>query len=1320
MADEGAVAIIGMACRFPGAPDLFTYWKNLREGRESVRRLDTHEIAPELRRLATRPGYVPAVGLVDGVDEFDAAFFGLSTREALLTDPQHRLFLEASFTALEDAGYGDPSRFAGAIGVYGGSWLSSYALRARGHVETPSDEFEALIGSGLDYLTTFVSYKLGLRGESLTVQTACSTSLVAVHLAVQSLLTGANDMAIAGGVSIDARQNAGYVYQEGMIGSHDGRCRPFDHHAAGTVRGYGLGVVVLRRLVDALDAGEPIRAVILGSATNNDGREKIGFTAPSIRGQADVIATALSMADVSGEAIGYVEAHGTGTPLGDPIEIAALTRAFGSPYKNACAIGSVKSNFGHLVEAAGVAGLIKAVLALEHGEIPPTLHFESPNPRLDLPSTPFFVADRLQPFPHDRRLAGVSSFGIGGTNAHVVLAAAPVARRETAREDVRVFPLSAGSPAALTVRRQDLLDWLVAHPDARLDDLALTLAVGRASLPHRHAFVARTREELVQALKSETGDGTEAAQGVNGTPLDPRAAHGDTTELRRLAQAWGAGTPVQWETLAEGGQRARLPTYPFERRRYWLEPEAGGTAHGTAWWLESAGPRRDAARPALMLLDAPSENALDRRIDAVRTLASDGDLDALSAAINFGTGTGPYRAAMQFNSRAELMDVGPDSPWLLRGLPRIGRLAFVFSGQGGHWPGMAQELLEDPIFRRALEAADVALRRFAPASILAAIEAGASAGVLRNDGILQHAVFALQVAVSALWRSWGVEPDAIVGHSLGEVAAAHVAGALSLEDAARVVHERTACADRARGTGTMAFVALSEQELRADIAGYGAALAVAAINDDRGVLLSGKEHAIQALLARLTAANVFCQRLDVDYMAHSSEMEPLAHELSNALAGLVAQVPARPLYSTVTTQRHEIAGTDAAYWGRNFSQGVQFKATVDRMIDDGVDGFLELGPHGTLVHSLERLLEARRRTGVVLPSLSRGEDGRRGMLRAAGALHCAGRFVRWPPEEPSANGSTRQPRSIREHLRVLVAKRLGISVEMLSPDDLFIDLGLQSMAALSLTSQINTQFSAQLSPADLLALGTVARIAERLEGGGSGTHGIVVPLRRASRDAPEAILFPGAGGSAIMMAGWASPELLPGYGVLAINPPGHGSDRGVPVADVARLASIIVSAFESDADRRTLVGFSFGALVAFEVARQLERGGRPPESLVLVHGPAPHAWAQFGLRSDSPAFDDSFGNLYDRLAGHEQSRDDFLAAARADFQAAEQYVADNAKVGCQIHAIASDGDSMFSTDVIGAWRDCGDRVEVHASVGDHFEFLDHPHNRDLLRQILRG
>src|SRR5438876_6201388 len=453
-----SVAVIGMAGRFPRAKNLEEFWCNLRDGKESVTFFNDEELrGSPLDGLAAKsnPSAVTARAVLEDADLFDAAFFGVNLKEAEIMDPQHRLFLECAWEALENAGY-NPDTYGGLIGLFAGSstntYLLSNLLTNRGLIKLLGG-FQTMLANDKDYLPTRVSYKLNLRGPSLNVQTACSTSLVAVCLACQNLLNYQCDMALGGGVSLTFPQKKGQLYQEGGIISPDGHCRAFDADAAGTVAGEGVGIVALKRLSDALPDGDHICAIIKGCAINNDGSLKIGYTAPSVDGQAEVIAMAQANAGVQPDTISYVEAHGTGTPMGDPIEIAGLTKAFRAETtaRGFCAIGSVKTNIGHLDAAAGVAGLIKTVLALQHRQLPPSLHFQRPNPKIDFASSPFYVNDKFRDWK--TRLtplrAGVSSFGIGGTNAHVVLEEAPAVEPSSDSRRWQLLLLSAKTESAL-------------------------------------------------------------------------------------------------------------------------------------------------------------------------------------------------------------------------------------------------------------------------------------------------------------------------------------------------------------------------------------------------------------------------------------------------------------------------------------------------------------------------------------------------------------------------------------------------------------------------------------------------------------------------------------------------------------------------------------------------------------------------------------------------------------------------------------------------------------------------------------------------------
>lgn len=526
VANVDRIAIIGMAGRFPGAKNVEQFWRNLRDGVESILPFSDEELLSsgiDPARLKD-PSYVRAGAILDQIEWFDADFFGYAPREAEIIDPQQRLFLECAWEALEVAGY-DPARYGKPIGVYAGITANAYLMNNlypnRWRIDL--NDLQAVTGNEKDYLTTRVSYKLNLTGPSITVQTACSTSLVAVHLACDALLNGQCDMALAGGVCLNVPQKAGYLYIEGAIYSPDGHCRAFDADGRGTVFGSGVGIVVLKRLANALEDGDAIDAVIIGSAINNDGSGKVGYTAPSVTGQAKVIKEALEMADVDPEAIAYIEAHGTGTPLGDPIEVAALTQAFGTGgnRKGSCAIGSVKTNVGHLNSAAGIAGLIKTVLALKGRMIPPSLNFSKPNPKINFKSSPFYVNTTLRDWKTEGvpRRAGVSSFGVGGTNAHVVLEEAPSAEPSTPSRAWQLLMLSARTKAALETATTNLAEHLKQHPGLNLADVAYTLQLGRKAMKYRRMAVCYDQDDALNVL--QTRDPKRVATSVD----EPKARH---------------------------------------------------------------------------------------------------------------------------------------------------------------------------------------------------------------------------------------------------------------------------------------------------------------------------------------------------------------------------------------------------------------------------------------------------------------------------------------------------------------------------------------------------------------------------------------------------------------------------------------------------------------------------------------------------------------------------------------------------------------------------------------------------------------------------
>ncbi|MDH6117664.1 acyl transferase domain-containing protein [Kitasatospora sp. GAS204A] len=584
------LAIIGLACRFPGASTPEEYWDNLVAGVDSVRPFTAEELRVWGHDPAALddPRYVPMHGSVDGVGEFDADFFQFSTRDATLLNPQHQLFLECAWEALERAGY-DPRNTPGTVGVYAGAGRNGYAALVRDQADRfPGvDDLALTIANEPEHLATRVSYKLGLTGPSMAVLTACSSSLVAVHEAGRALLAGDCDLALAGGVTLRLPRS-GYRYLEGGTMSPDGHCRTFSADAKGIVGGDGAGVVVLRRLQDALDDGDHVHAVIRGTAVNNDGHQRAGFTAPGVHGQREVIRLAHAAAEVSPADISYVEAHGTGTPVGDPIEVAALTEAFGDDGGDqlpagSVLLGSVKTNIGHTDTAAGVASLIKTALALQHRTIPATLHFTGPNPVIDFAAGPFAVNTERRAWDTGAlpRRAGVSSFGIGGTNAHLVLEEAPQDAAAGAPDGRgQLLVLSARTPTALAAMAGRLAEHLRQRPDLPLADVAWTLQTGRHAFAHRRYVVCGDHAQAIAALtaaaaRAESGEGA----GEIGRLLDQLDLAAGEAEravlLDALGRRWQDGAAIDWTRLHGAARRRRvpLPSYPFERRHHLVQPE---------------------------------------------------------------------------------------------------------------------------------------------------------------------------------------------------------------------------------------------------------------------------------------------------------------------------------------------------------------------------------------------------------------------------------------------------------------------------------------------------------------------------------------------------------------------------------------------------------------------------------------------------------------------------------------------------------------------------------------------------------------------------
>lgn len=847
------IAVVGMAGRFPDARTLAEFWRNLEGGVESIRVLTDEQllaVGVPAERLAD-PDYVRAAAILDDMEWWDAPFWGFTPLDASIMDPQHRLFLECAWEAFEDAGHA-PEAFPGAVGVFAGCGMQAYMsynlLPNRKLMEGTGLFLVRHTGNDKDFLSTRVSYQMNLRGPSVNVQTACSTSLVAIHLAAQSLLSGECDMALAGGVTIEVPHRTGYTYKENEILSPDGHCRAFDAASKGTVFGSGAGVVVLRRLEDALRDGDRVHAVIRGSAINNDGSNKVGYLAPSVDGQSASIVEALSIAGVSPESISYVETHGTGTPVGDPIEVTALTQAFrtGTERTGYCGIGSLKTNIGHLDTAAGVASLIKTMLAMQHRKLPPSLHFSAPNPSIDFASSPFYVNASLKEWRSEGpRRAGVSSLGVGGTNAHLIVEESPTRGPSGPSRAWQLLTLSARTKSALDSVSANLADHLDAQRELPLPDVAFTLAVGRQGLKERRSVVARSAAEA----------------------------------------------------------RALLDTMEKER----------------------------------VFSDTASESA---------------------------------------------------------------RATFLFAGGGAQHAAMGAELYEtEPAYRKALDACLAHLEPDHAREVRALLhppagDTEAASVRLERPSLALPALFSTQYAMTRLLESWGIVPDAMIGHSMGEYTAAHLAGVFSLRDAVRLVTLRGRLFEQVPA-GAMLGVPLAEEEL---LPLLGDELSLAAVNAPQLCVASGPVAAIDALQERLAAREIDAKRLRIGVAAHSAMLEPILAEFGAFFRTIAMQAPTRPFVSNETgTWITAAQATDPDYWVRHLRNTVRFADGVAELVRDPARVLVEVGP-GRVLATLARQHPGRQQSQLVLTSMrAPGEEGsdQAAALTALGRLWARGVTPDW-------------------------------------------------------------------------------------------------------------------------------------------------------------------------------------------------------------------------------------------------------------------------------------------------------------------------------------
>lgn len=855
------IAVIGMGCRFPGgADDPEKFWRLLASRGDGIREVpaDRWSVDALYDPDASAPGKMTTRwgGFLESIDGFDPQFFGISPREAARMDPQQRLLLEVAWEALEDGGQTRAGLDGSATGVFVACYHNDY-----GRILTADRrDIDAWTSTGTAHsiVANRLSFLLNLRGPSLTVDTACSASLVAVHLACRSLRAEECSLAVVGGVSLMLSPEVTISLSKWGFMAADGRCKTFDAKADGFVRGEGCGVVVLKRLSDALADEDRILGLIRGTAVNQDGRTTV-LTAPSGVAQAAVIRQALEDGKVAPDQIDYVEAHGTGTVLGDPIEAEALGGIYGKPVESGhpCVLGAVKANIGHLEAAAGIAGLIKALLCLQHGSIPAQCHFTQLNPHLSLEGSRLLIPTEAMDWARGsrRRLAGVSSFGFGGTNAHIVLEEAPELSvhpaSAAASDDVHLLPVSAHRDDALLARAASIRSWLESD-HAPIADVCYTAAVRRSHHPHRLAVVGSTAADL---------------------------------------------------------------------------------AHQLARYLET------------------------------------GDVSHAS--------------------------------------DRAPRVAFVFAGQGTQRPGMGLELFQSRSeFRAALEECDAAIRARAGWSVIDALREAPSRSQVHRTEIAQPVIFALQVALARLWSSWGVRPDAVCGHSVGEIAAAFVAGALTLDDAARIAVERGRVMEQVTGQGRMVAINLPSSEVGEFLS---ADLDLAAVNGPRSVVLSGTPQAVEDTARRLTERKVRHHVLPVDYAFHSAQLDSLQETLEQAL-GAVHPRPARSaLFSTVRGRAVDGLEIDARYWATGIRAPVLFARAIDALRDDAETVFVEIGAQPALGAPILECLAARGAGATVVSSLRRDRAELATMLAGLGAVYRSGVDIEWGRLHPAGRRSVALP-----------------------------------------------------------------------------------------------------------------------------------------------------------------------------------------------------------------------------------------------------------------------------------------------------------------------
>jgi acyl transferase domain-containing protein len=978
------VAIVGVGMRLPGGIDsLESYWQALSEGRDLVRAMP----AARKARFAAEWDTLPHKGgFLDEVTGFDAAFFGISPREARALDPQHRLLLEVAWEALENAAL-PPDRLADVrTGLYIGITGQDYR---DWQVGTP-DAYWAT-GNGHCFAAGRIAYAMGFTGPAIAVDTACSSGLVAVHLASQALRRGECDVAVAGGVNLVLSPRSTRLLVETRALAPDGLCKAFDARANGFTRGEGCGVVILKRLDHALRDRDHVHAVIRGSAVNQDGRSS-GFTAPNVRAQIALIEAALADAGLSPADIGLIEAHGTGTALGDPIEMEAIVAALGR--KNAGAtlyVGSVKPNIGHLEAAAGVAGLLKAVACCAHRAIPALVHHRTLNPRIDLAGTGIRLPTALVPWTADGagQFAGISSFGLSGTNAHLIVGAGEPGGAVPALAATG-FELTARTPEALRALAARFRERLAALPGDQYGAFAYTATSGRARHPVRARIAATGKTAALAALAALASDAPcpDVRLGASEQPLDelPRCVVALPHYPWQREHHAPPAAPQGLASPAIGTREAPPASGGLDATRAQVRRCAAAVlGHRDAGAVPEDASLFDLGLDSMMAVDLARAlgSALGIELSFTHVLAHP-TVDGLAAAITAGL-PAPAR------SPALTLVAAPDEPVRparrpTAGATRAPRVAFLFSCQGSQYFGMGRELHDtEPVFRARIDACDRILAPMLGASLEALMMRGDDPDAIHHTRVAQPALVALQLALADLWRSWGVAPAAVLGHSLGEVAAAIHAGVMDLASGLTLIaHRARLMASAPRGA--MLAVTAPLARVRMWLAGTGAD--VAAINGPESIVVSGAHDAIEALTARLSAEGVHARPLAVPLGSHSRVMEPIVRPLHDAIAHLAFHPPALPMVANLTGRLATDRQYDAAYWSRHVREPVRFHDAVRALRALDIDVCLEIGPDCTLAP----LVTA---TGVLaggasIASLQRGASDRASMRDAVHALRTRG------------------------------------------------------------------------------------------------------------------------------------------------------------------------------------------------------------------------------------------------------------------------------------------------------------------------------------------